>query len=389
MLANLAETISGWTLPGKRRSRGPSEVPDISRRAEVTSTTAEPPAPEQVAMLPAGVGSEMHRSVEIGMEQIMSFFPATGEDSDARNVLDSVRRSASSNVPQPPAAAQAVLFLCQRPDYSLFELTELIERDPALSAALLRHANSAWYATHRAGPVLGLRAAVHRVGTKGVHAAVMSRIVEGALSRPGPRFNATARTVWHHMVRVAPIARQLATLFGVDENAAFSLGLLHDVGKLVLFHHISDLRRTKHRDILITEEFLWLALATLHQPLGGLALLEWGLDEKAAHVVANHHRCPKPAPEDVLTEVIFLAERIDVAEQRGQTLDLEPLWRTAELTGPLTRVRDLVKARIEGDFSSPSLEADGPRLEGRPIGRRPAPAALADSDGLLSKASGW
>jgi len=86
---------------------------------------------------------------------------------------------------------------------------------------------------------------------------------------------------------------------------------------------------------------------SLHEPLGGLAVLEWGMDEKAALVVANHHRQSKPEPEDILTEVIFLAERIDVAEQRGQTLDIEPLWKAAELTGPLERVKDFLAARAD------------------------------------------
>ena len=67
---------------------------------------------------------------------------------------------------------------------------------------------------------------------------------------------------------------------GVDTDTAFSLGLLHDVGKLVLFHHISDLRRARRREITLSEKFLTLALASLHEPLGGLAVLEWDLDEK-------------------------------------------------------------------------------------------------------------
>lgn len=350
----------------------PGDEPTDEGRGVGVSSTPEEAEPGNDPL--EGIRNELHRDIEAGIEQIMSLFPATGENSDAQDVLDSVRRAATSNVPQPPTAAQAVLSLCQRPDYSLHELTQLIERDPSLSAALLRHANSTWYAGSTSGPVLGLRAAVHLVGATGVHASVMSRIVEGAMSRPGPKFATPARMVWHHMIRVAPIAREVASLFGVDTDAAFSLGLLHDVGKLVLFHHISDRRRARCREITLSEKFLGLALASLHEPLGGLAVLEWGLDEKAAHVVASHHRDPKPEPEDVLTEVIFLAERIDIAEQHGQTLDLEPLWEAVELTGPLPRVKNFVKARIEADFSSPVLEAEESQPIDEPILEESVPA---------------
>ncbi len=74
------------------------------------------------------------------------------------------------------------------------------------------------------------------------------------------------------------------------------------------------------------------------------------MDEKAAHVIANHHRQHKPEPEDILTEVIFLSERIDVAEQKGQTLDVEPLWKAAALSGPLEKIKEFIAAR--SDFSS-------------------------------------
>ena len=203
--------------------------------------------------------------------------------------------------------------------------------------------------------VAGLRAAIQRVGTNGVHAAVMSRIIQGVLSPPGARFARPARMVWDHMVRVAPIARRLAQPFEVDAETAFSLGLLHDVGKLVFFHHVATLRRTRRREIVISEDFLKAALAALHQPIGGLAVLEWGLDEQFAYVVANHHRFPKPVPEDIRTEVVFLAERIDLAEQQGEILDIEPLWDDAVLTGPRTAVRDLISARTEGTVSSTPL----------------------------------
>ena len=346
--------------PGQTKTG--DESTDKSPVASRGTHTPEGAEPEVDAL--ANIRDELHRGVESGIERIVSIFPEIGKDSDTWHVLDSVQTTASSNVPQPPAAAQAVLSLCRRSDYSLHQLTELVERDPALSAALLSHANSAWYLTGDGRPVLGLRSAVHRVGAKGVHASVMSTILEGAMSRPGPKFSATARMVWNHMVRVAPIARQLAPAFGADADAAFSLGLLHDVGKLVLFHHISDLRRSRRREIVISDEFLWLALTSLHEPLGGLAILEWGLDQESAHIVANHHRFPKPEPEDVLTEVVFLAERIDIAEQHGQTLAVEPLWRAAALTGPMEEVKDFVRARIEGDFSLSGLRpSESPRID--------------------------
>jgi len=331
----------------------------------------------------ADLRGELHRGVAADIDHILSLFPSTGENSDAKDLLDSVRKSAAGNIPQPPVGAQAVLDLCQRQDYSLYQLTQLIEGDPSLSAALLKHANASWFSVGTT-PVLELRAAAHLVGANGVRASVMSSILEGATSHPGPQFDETAHMVWTHMVRVAPIARELAPLLGAEPHAAFTLGLLHDVGKLILFNHISDLRRARRREVVLSDEFLSLAMTWLHEPLGGLAILEWGMDKPAAHVVANHHRRKKPEPEDVLTEVVFLAERIDVAEQRGQTLDIAPLWSKAELTGPLEKVRAFAQKRMEGDLPSSDLTPAVAQLIEEAVHGAPDPE---DSEEVVSKAS--
>lgn len=175
------------------------------------------------------------------------------------------------------------------------------------------------------------------------------------MSRPGAGYNEISKKVWDHMVRVAPLARRLARPFGADAEQAFTLGLAHDVGKLILFDQIAELRRSLRRQVRLPNSFLSQALRTLHEPLGGLAALEWGLSPHFARTVSTHHRTPAPEEADPLGEVIFCAERMDLAWQAHEEVDLSALWSEGSLTGPQEAVQKVLSAiRAEQDEESPS-----------------------------------
>lgn len=268
-----------------------------------------------------------------------------GGAGDHGAVLDAFRAPGAHEIKQPPLAAQAVLNVCRRRNYSVAELNRLISRDPALSQALIRHANSAWYTSRLAGKVISINAAVQRVGTKGVHATVMAHVMEGELSRPGPGLDKMVQQVWKHMVRTAPVARALSRAFKQDPDAAYTLGLLHDAGKLVLFDRIAGARKKVRRDLKLSDEFISTMLRTLHEPLGALAALQWGIDAEAAASVASHHRTT-PEEGHPMAEVLYLAEKIDLANSAGAELDLEGWWAEGRLTGDQKLVAGILEQGI-------------------------------------------
>ncbi len=261
-------------------------------------------------------------------------------ETDHTRLLQVLRDSPSSVIRRPPLAARRLLQENRKPNTSLGRLAEIIETDPGLLQALLKHANSAYYATALGGnPIASVPPALQRLGSKGIEIVVMSQMVEGALCRPGAGLDEMAGAVWSHMVRVAPLARALAPGFGADPEEAYALGLLHDVGKLVFFNRVADLRKSLRRPIRMAPGFLPAALRELHEPLGSLALLEWGLGDESARAVAHHHRNPPLTPPCPLSEVLFVAERLDLQAGSGEGApELAALWRSGELTAPLPRV---------------------------------------------------
>ncbi len=146
--------------------------------------------------------------------------------------LDAVSRAAGCFEPLPASATRlAALVADEIPDVA--RIVEVVSYDQALTAALLRRANSSWSASR--SEITTVKDAVVRIGVGPVVALALSVNVRDRLSAPVPAYGLAEGDLWNHSVaatlaaeclmRVAP--RRLPT---ETPTAA----LLHDVGKLVM-----------------------------------------------------------------------------------------------------------------------------------------------------------
>jgi HD-like signal output (HDOD) protein len=262
--------------------------------------------------------------------------------SDTDRFLRALRDTSPTTIRQAPAAAQRALARTKNPDIGLAQLVQVVEEDPTLGQALLRYANSAYYST--GSVVVSLRQAAQRVGSSGVHNVVLGVMLEGMLCRPGGEFQAMVDLVRSHLVRTAPIARAIARAFGVPADEAFSLALLHDAGKLIVFDVVGTLRHELRRDLSISKDVMSRVLKGVHEPLGGMAVVHWGLGESVAEIIATHHRTTPPSTPSPMGELLFVAERAEHAVSGVVPMDLEQWWKDGAISAPIERVQELLSA---------------------------------------------
>lgn len=316
----------------KRVSR-PAE-PDEGSAHE--PTLAEAPAPESpnaapTAAEPLGVDAQLRRALAWRVQVLMEGASTEVQRSDGPALVELAIRDEESHLRQTPGAALEALMLARDPDTPLHKLTAVFEKDPMLAQALLRLANSAWH--RRDGDMLtSLPMAVQRIGQRGVQGVLTGALIQQSLCRPGGGYDEQVHRVWSHMQRTAPLARMLAKSFGVDPETAFMHALLHDVGKLVLFSHMTTLRLEHKRDLSLPGTFFRPLLWHLHEPLGGLAALRWEMGDTTAHVIGGHHRRPVPESAEKATEVIYVAEALELARCNAARFDMPKLWQEGGLT---------------------------------------------------------
>jgi HD-like signal output (HDOD) protein len=293
------------------------------------------------------VQAALDRSLVWRSQVLLERSSGSAQLGDAPAIVASLQDPEGGVIRQIPFAAQQALAVSRNPASSVGDLVKLFERDPTLTQSLLKTANSAWY-QRKDEAVVSIAAAVQRIGMQAVENVLLQSIVGGMLCRPGGAYGVLVGKVWSHMLRTAPLAQRLAPAFDVDPETAYTLALLHDVGKLAVFDYISALRQGLHREIKMPEPFLHEMLVRLHEPVGGRAALRWGLGVRAAQALAEHHRHPVPDTTDPMTELLYVAERLDLA---AHVRFEEPDWAALWADGTITTDRAAVERRyaVESD----------------------------------------
>jgi HD-like signal output (HDOD) protein len=173
------------------------------------------------------------------------------------------------------------------------DVATIIERDPALTARLLRAANSAAFAS---GTRLGsVSSAVSRLGVNHVRGICIVLAVVKAFTRQAGGLD--HQVFWVHSASVGMAARVLWERFGTDASLTaddlYVAGLLHDVGLLVLEQHFQHEYSEVRQAMELVGGRLWEVeeehLGMDHGAVGGLLLGRWSLPGTIAEAVTNHH----------------------------------------------------------------------------------------------------
>ena len=277
---------------------------------------------------------------------------------DPGALLDDLGSGIAGSIRRPPMAAQQALAACRDPNASLGQILVNFHQDPSLTQSLLKHANSSYYASG-GSVVTSLSDAAQRVGISGLHGLLMGSMVEGLLCRPGGEYGTMVHQVWTHMVRTAPYARRLGRAVGLRPETCYTLGLLHDLGKLIIFDRIAAIRTSVRHTMRLPRPFLAELLGRLHGPLGGVAALEWNLDEESARAIAAHPRDAYRQYQDswygeigftleegdgeAMSQVLAVAEWWDLSGVRGQLRDFDAFWARTALTLPIETCRETLE----------------------------------------------
>jgi HD-like signal output (HDOD) protein len=188
-----------------------------------------------------------------------------------------------------PQVAQKILLLTRAADFDVRKVAQCIESDPALSAKILRVANSSRYGLRH--KVTSVRQAVTFIGQRSLRLIALTFGLVESLTR-GARGKQYA-DFWRRSLTIATVAAELAkTKRELNADEAYSAGLLADMGELV-FAQLEPERFFKlvehypHGAELLVAERAEFGFA--HPELGARLLQRWELPEELIEAVALHH----------------------------------------------------------------------------------------------------
>jgi HD-like signal output (HDOD) protein len=179
------------------------------------------------------------------------------------------------------------------------ELAQLIQRDVALAAQVMRVANSALYA--RGTPIVTLKQAIAWLGFREVRRIAFSFAVRGQLFG-ATRFHAELSQLWRESITTALFGQELARIKRRNVESAYLAGLLHRVGYAVILWRLG---RAAPAGEFTARDSLPYFVAGFEPQVGSQLAQAWHLPPYIAACV-RHWRSPDAAESERI-EVLQLA----------------------------------------------------------------------------------
>ena len=208
-----------------------------------------------------------------------------------------------------PIVAQRVLAMVRDDRATLDRIAALLGTDQALTAAVLRHANSGLAMPTRR--IASLREALARIGLRALGEVLVRACAGPLLDRGLPPYALPRRVAWRHAATASVAARELARILeapGAEEASV--AGLLHDVGKTVLTSVVPEAAAKAVALARSRRIHVWQAevqvLGFHHGQVGGALLRSWGLPEPLVEAVALHHEPTESTAR--LARIVHLAD---------------------------------------------------------------------------------
>jgi putative nucleotidyltransferase with HDIG domain len=212
-------------------------------------------------------------------------------------------------LPPLPAVALRVMQVSQDEKASASDLALVVSADPAMSARVLRIANSAMY--RRAKDVTSVQEALVVLGFVQARNVAVSTAIASAYAPDALNALFRIETFWRHSLAVAFTASDLAAQTRrLDVPSAFTAGIVHDMGRLAMFY----------ADPAGVDQAVAVSIATGkpldqverdvlgydHAEVGGMLATRWRLPSEVRDAIAQHHGTF--GPEVTLASVVAAAD---------------------------------------------------------------------------------
>ena len=208
------------------------------------------------------------------------------------------------------------------PRSSTKDISDIISGDPNLTARLLRLVNSAFYGFQ--SKIDTVSRAVAIVGTQQIRdlalATSVTRLFKGV-----PEDLISMESLWRHSVACGLAAKILATVSqcGTNVERFFTAGIIHDIGRLVIYKKIPETARDMILRCKESKEPLYLVEKEVigfdHSDIGRALVQSWNLPPSLEEVLAYHHFPQEAKQYPIETCAVHIADYIAHEMQLGDS----------------------------------------------------------------------
>lgn len=231
-----------------------------------------------------------------------------------------------------PQVALKILRLMDQNRYDIEPIANEIRKDQVITARMLRLANSAMFGSKRT--ITSLDHAIVYLGQDLMVKIILSAAVQGYFEQSAMGYALCKGGLYYHAIGCAQIAEALARRTKSEEPAkAYTAGLLHDIGKVVLDQYVTAAAPLFYRDIMNEKEDVLSIerrlLGINHTDVGTLLARQWAFPAALTEAIQFHHQPDLSSDFSALCAIVYIADLLMSRFHAG--LEIERL-ETAGLT---------------------------------------------------------
>jgi HD-like signal output (HDOD) protein/CheY-like chemotaxis protein len=214
------------------------------------------------------------------------------------------------NLPTLPTVFAEVDRLCKNPDVGADELSKVIETDPSITLKLLSLANSAFFGFSR--KINTVSEAVSLLGNKTVQNAVLNISVYEATKDLENSAGMDKQEFWAHSAGVGSVARFICKTMKIDRDEAFTAGIVHDMGKIILDSLYSDFYKDVLAEVASGSVSIYDAEADIvgltHTKIGEELATAWNLGPELISAIGDHHTPGKSDRDAQIAHLVHVGD---------------------------------------------------------------------------------
>lgn len=231
---------------------------------------------------------------------------------------EKILRSVKDLPPMPQVAYKAREVIADSKS-SFTDLAEVIKTDQAIVTRVLKLANSAYYGV--SGKVSSVQHASVVLGMKTLMELLTLACASSSLSKTLKGYNLEAGDLWKHSLAVAFGSQVIANKKKPDlAQDAFSAGLIHDVGKIILDRHVLDRKETFEAFVQDGKESFLQAEKTIlgfdHSQIASEVCERWRIPQQLSTAIKYHHS-PSRSNGNELAYIVHVADMIAIMSGIG------------------------------------------------------------------------
>ncbi len=190
-------------------------------------------------------------------------------------------------------------------------MAQVIRQDQVTSARLLRLCNSAFFGLGR--KIDSIDRALVLVGEKRFVQLTILASLEGFFPQAERGYSLCKGGLFNHALGTAIFAETLANFTGkVSADIAYTAGLLHDIGKVLLDQHLTSAYPLFYQriqadgvDLIAVERETF---GVSHTEMGGRLAKHWSLPESLTHAIRYHHHPEQATVDPELVHLVYLSD---------------------------------------------------------------------------------